>query len=92
MPSSASVKHPRNQTQESTKAEASHRSGRKIEPPATQLDDRWSRASVHWPEPEEGDPWPELPEDRPVASTKWMEFLRHSERLHALDLEQRGGR
>jgi hypothetical protein len=42
--------------------------------------------------PERDDPWPELPESQPVASTSWGEFLRSSEHLRALDLEQRGGR
>lgn len=46
----------------------------------------------HSPNSERDDPWPELPEDRPVATARSMEFLRNSERLRALDREQMGGR
>jgi len=44
------------------------------------------------PKPERDDRWPELPEDRPMNNTRSMELLRSSERLRALDLEQKGGR
>ena len=88
----ASIKHLRNQTQESDKANASQRAGRKDEPSATQPVDRWPLASARWPDPEQVDPWPALPEDPPRATTDWAHFLRNAERLRALDLEQRGGR
>lgn len=42
------------------------------------------------PEVAGDDRWPELAEAYPAAAADWKQFLRRSERLRALDLEQRG--
>lgn len=60
--------------------------------PASQMNDVRSIVSVQFPESEQVDPWPELPEDPHFSEPNWRESLRSSDRLRALDLEQRGGR
>jgi hypothetical protein len=60
--------------------------------PASQMDDVRSFVSVQSPGSEQVDPWPELPEDPHFSEPHWRESLRSSDRLRALDLEQRGGR
>ena len=66
--------------------------GREVLPTAPSTPDSAALNSPHSPKSEQDDPWPELPEDRPVSTTNGLEFLRSSERLEALDREQRGGR
>ena len=61
-------------------------------PTAPAPPDAWPVSSRRSQKSERDDPWPELPENQPVASARWREFLRSAERLRALDLEQRGGR
>ena len=38
------------------------------------------------------DPWPELPEESLPALGDWARYLQDQQHLHALELEQRGGR
>jgi hypothetical protein len=87
---SADDETPRNQGHASAKAEVPTREKVKTEESGTA--DRWPFTSGHRPEFKQDDPWPELPEDRAISNSEWMEFLRNSERLSALDLEQKGGR
>lgn len=60
--------------------------------PALQGVDPYSLDSARWPDPEEIDPWPELPEGPRLSEPNWRESLRSSDHLRALDLEQKGGR
>jgi hypothetical protein len=53
---------------------------------------REESAPAGTPKFEREDPWPELPEDPPVATVNWQKLLHGSERLRALDREQKGGR
>lgn len=66
--------------------------GREVLRTALSTPDSAALNSPHSPKSEQDDPWPELPEDRPVSTTNGLEFLRSSERLEVLDREQRGGR
>ena len=79
--------------QEGAPAETDQRRFEKrVLPTVPSTPDSGTRRSRRSPELEGDDPWPELPEDRWVPNAKWLEFLRSSERLRALDREQRGGR
>jgi hypothetical protein len=68
------------------------RFGREVLSTAPSTLDSAALDSPHSTKSEQDDPWPELPEDRPVSTTNGVEFLRSLERLEALDREQRGGR
>ena len=54
--------------------------------------DPWGLGSSRWPESKRSDLWPELPEDQPMQAVEGAQLLRGSERLRALDFEQKGGR
>ena len=54
--------------------------------------DPWALGSDPWPKSERSDLWPELPEEEPMQAVEGLQLLRASERLRALDFEQRGGR
>ena len=74
--------------------------GNECEQEATRIDDaraiqpadQWTLASGHSSRSERDDPWPELPEVQSRSIAESTQFLRNTERLRALDLEQRGGR
>jgi hypothetical protein len=59
---------------------------------ARQLEDQRTFVSGYSPKSESVDPWPELPESQPMSTWESKQVLRNSERLRALELEQRGGR
>lgn len=58
--------------------------------PNQKLTEPFSVSSACRPEVAGDDRWPELPEAYPKAAADWRQFLRRSEHLRALDLEQRG--
>jgi hypothetical protein len=61
--------------------------------PAARPNPEHRKVASHWsPEADRDDRWPDLPPEQPPARENTMHLLRSSERLHALDLEQRGGR
>jgi hypothetical protein len=59
-------------------------------PPNQKVTEPLSVSSACRPEAASDDRWPELPEAYPAAVADWRQFLRRSEHLRALDLEQRG--
>lgn len=54
--------------------------------------DPWALGSSPTAISERSDLWPELPEEQPMQAFEGVQSLRDSERIRALDFEQRGGR